>query len=238
MAISQTSMESNEALLGGQLMIHMKSYIKLFIAEQNDLQNTDTQALAAKISEITSIIDGDPDSEGYQAFQGLLDDVSSLKADNTSNKTRLTAVETALNAVDQAWQAEILRVENESKSRDAALGGRIDTVEASIAQYAAARLDKDTEHDGKIATLEAFKDNVTLLLQQEIDRALAKEAELQSAITANTESIDTLNTQMAERPTRMNVDSGFVAFCQGAETELWADRSDKPAGLPVFTSAA
>lgn len=235
MTISQNQMETNEGLLGAGLMQHLKSYIQLFVSEQAGLQDVDIDALSAKVTSILSVVDGDPDSEGYQAFQSIIDDVALLKTDNSSNKTRLTAVETALTAIDAAWQAEIARVETESKSRDTALGLRIDTVEGQIAQYAASRLEKDTEHDGKIATLEAFKANITQLLNEEVARAVAKEAELQASINANTDEIDAIKVQNAAFATRANVDSGFAAFCTGAVDELWAGRT-RPEGLPTFSS--
>lgn len=235
MPITQNQMETNEGLLGAGLMQHLKSYIQLFVSEQAGLQDVDIEALSAKVTSILGVVDGDPDSEGYQAFQSILDDVVLLKTDNSSNQTRLTAVETALTAIDAAWQAEIARVETESKSRDTALGLRIDTVEGQISQYAASRLEKDTEHDGKIATLEAFKANITQLLNEEVARAVAKEAELQESINANADEIDAIKTQNATFATRSNVDSGFAAFCTGATNELWAGRT-RPEGLPTFSS--
>lgn len=232
---TQTQAENNESLLGQSLIQHLKAYIQTFVSEQASLQDVDIEALSAKVTQIINVVDGDPESEGYQAFQGLLTDVANLKTDNTSNKSRLTAVETALNEMDTAWKAEIARVESESKTRDTALGVRIDGIEAQIAQYAATRLEKDTDHDGRLATLEAFKTNISTLLQQEIDRALAKEAELQSAINDNTTEIDAIKAREADYATRANVDSGFVAFCNGAVTELWAGRT-MPTGLPTFSA--
>lgn len=233
----QNAIETNEGLLGAGLIQHLKSYINLFVSEQVAMTNVDLGALSAKIAEIVNIVDGDPASEGYQAFQGLLTDVSGLKTDNSSNKTRLTAVEAALTAMDVAWKAEIARVEAESKARDTALGLRIDTVQSDISTYAAARIAKDAEHDGAIAALQAAKDTIITNLQGEVTRALAKETALNAAILANTAEIDGIKNREADYATRSNVDSAFVKFCQGAETELWAGRT-KPAGLPTFTVAA
>ena len=234
---TQIAIESNEGLLGAALMQHLKSYIQLFVSETAALQDVDIGALSNKVTQIIGVVDGDPTSEGYQAFQGLLADVGALKTDNTSNKSRLTAVEASLLAIDAAWKAEIARVEAESKDRDTALGLRIDGIQTQNAQYAATRLEKDTEHDGRLATLEAFKVTVSKLLTEEINRALTKEAELQAAINANAAEINAIKGREADYATRSNVDSTFVKFCQGAETELWSGRT-KPDGLPAFTAAS
>lgn len=233
MGISQTQLETNESLLGAGLIQHLKSYINLFVSETAALQDIDISALSAKVTEIVNVVDGDPNSEGYQAFQGLLTDVATLKTDNTSNKARLTAVETALNVMDAAWKAEIARVEAESKNRDTALGLRIDGVQATIVEYAAARTAKDVEHDGAIAALQASLQTIIADLAAEVTRAVAKEAELQAAINANTADIDAIKAREADYATRANVDSGFAAFCRGAAAELWTGRT-VPAGLPVF----
>lgn len=233
---TQVQMEANEAILGAGLMQHLKEYIKVFVSKEAALQNVDISALTAKVTQIIDVVDGDPNSEGYQAFQGLLSDVAALKGDNTSNKSRLTAVEAQLGVIDAAWRAEIQRVETESKARDTALGLRIDGVEGQIAQYAATRLEKDTEHEGRLATLESFKTSISGLLQDEVNRALAKEAELQAAINANSDEIDGIKGREVNYATRANVDSGFVSFCIGAKDELWKDE-DMPAGLPTFTTA-
>ena len=232
---TQAQVENNEGLLGAGLIQHLKSYINLFVSEQVALTNVDLGALSAKIAEIVNIVDGDPDSEGYQAFQGLLTDVSGLKTDNTSNKSRLTAVEAALSAMDTAWRAEIARVELEAQGRDTALDLRIDGVQADIANYAAARLAKDTEHDGAIAALTAAKDTLIATLTAEVNRAVAKEGELQASINANTVDINAIKVREADYATRSNVDSGFAAFCTGAATELWAGRT-QPEGLPAFSA--
>lgn len=236
---NQTQIENNEMLLGAGLMQHLKSYIQLFVAQTAGLQDIDITELSNKIAQITDVIDGDNTSEGFQQFQGLLSDVSNLKTDNNANKTRLTAVEAALAAMDAAWKAEIARVETESKARDTALGLRIDGVQSDIATYAAARLAKDIEHDGAIAALEAAKTSLISNLEAEVNRALAKEAALQASINANASEIDAIKTRELDYATRGNVDSAFAKFCQGAEAELWAGNSfTKPAGLPTFSTAA
>lgn len=233
---TQAQIEQNEALLGAGLMQHLKSYIQLYVSQKAALQDVDITELSSKIAQIVSVIDGDPASEGYQAFQGLLSDVATLKTDNTSNKQRLTAVESALLAMDSAWRAEIARVETESKARDNALGARIDALQTSVSEYAAARLAKDLEHDGAIAALEAAKTTIIQNLQAEVARALSREAELNEAINANTAEINAIKGREQHYATRANVDSGFAAFCNGAVTELWSGLT-QPAGLPTFTPA-
>lgn len=236
---TQGQIETNEGLLGGALIQHLKSYIQLFVSETAGLQDVDIAALSAKVTEIVGIVDGNEESEGYQAFQGLLSDVATLKTDNTSNKARLTAVETALNAMDVAWKAAIAAMDTAYKAADTALGLRIDGVETTIAAYAAARLAKDVEHDSAIAALEAAKDTLVTNLATEVTRALAKEALLQGEIDAAELRLDAVELQAQDFATRGNVDSAFVKFCQGAETELWTGNSfSKPAGLPTFSPAA
>ena len=233
---TQNQLETNEALLGAGLMQHLKEYIKLYVNNAASLQDIDITALSNQVSQIISVVDGDPESEGYQAFQGLLSDVAALKTDNTSNKSRLNAVEAALNVMDAAWKAEILRVESESKARDTALSNRIDNVEQTITDYAATRLAKDVEHDGKIAALEAGQATIVASIQAEVARALAKETELKASITANTAEIDAIKAREADYATRPNVDSAFASFCTGAVTELWVGMT-QPAGLPTFSTA-
>lgn len=232
---TQTQLETNESLLGAGLMQHLKSYIQLFVSETAALQDVDISDLSTKVSAIINVIDGDPESEGYQIFQGIVSDVADLKATSGSNTTRITAVETALNAMDTAWRAEIARAESESKTRDTALGVRIDGVEATIAAYAAARTAKDVEHDSAIAGLQAAQQTIIDDLAAEVTRAVAKEQELQAAITANTAEIDAIKQREVDYATRGNVDSGFAAFCTGAVGELWAGRT-MPAGLPTFSA--
>lgn len=232
MGISQTQLESNENMLGAGLMQHLKSYIQLFVSETAALQNVDIEALSTKVGQIIDTVDGDPDSEGYQQFQGLLNDVTALKADNTTNKQRLLAVETALNTLEAAWKAEVARVESESKARDAALGVRIDGVETTIADYASARINKDVEHDGKIAALEAGQATIIESIQAEVQRALAKEAVLNDSIAANKADIDAIKVREADYATRDNVGSGMAAFCTGAIGEIWKGRV-MPTGLPM-----
>lgn len=234
MTISQTQLETNEGLLGAQLMTHLKSYISLFVANSSGLQDIDIAALSAQVAEVTKVLDGDPESEGYQAFQSLLTDIATLKGDNTTNQSRLTAAESALNTMDTLMQQEFARVESESKSRDALIGQRIDGIQQTMAKAGAERLLKDNEHDGKISALEAFRTNMEAALTAEVNRALEKEAELKSSIDANTGEIDVLKQQANTFATRENVSSGMLAFCQGAEKEMWKD-TPKPSDVPSFT---
>jgi len=234
--ISQTQAETSEAQMGKVMMTNFKAYVGLLISQQTALSKTDVEDLKVRIKAITDVTDGDPDTEGFQIFKKLVADVNGLKTDNTSNKTRLTAIEKLASDLETNFSQRLDDLETNLKEGIAAQAKRVDELEKAGIDAATARLKKDNEHDTAIAGLDKTATNLESAVTAEAKRAAAKEGQLSDDIAVERKRTDVLEQNAKNYATHGDVDSCFSAFAHAAMTEIWADvdTKDIPEGLPTL----
>lgn len=92
----------NAQAMGLALVAQLKAFITQFITSQLKISEIDVAVLTEKLTAVTAVLDGDPASEGMQAFNKLISDITGLKASDVANTGRLRFVENALETLQQA----------------------------------------------------------------------------------------------------------------------------------------
>lgn len=193
--------------------------------------NADVGDLEAKIAALNTLLDGDENTEGYQAFQNLVARLLAVETKNTEQDAAIAALQTALAAQNTTLTNRINTVESEAAAARTLLDGRVATLETQTAASAAARLSKDNEHDAAIAGLETTVDNLEAAITAESGRAVAAEQANAAAIAVERGRIDAANVAAQEFVTRDELKTGTEAAATGFINRLWAGRT-RPAGLP------
>lgn len=234
---------TNEGFLGGALIEHLKAYINLFVSEQVDLVDVDLDKLQQKIVALDKLLDGDPSKEGYQVFETLRQTVAGLVTENADQQAKLDALTTTMNGMRDDLTARINQVETEAQQARDLTNKKVAELEEQHNAHVQVTLEKDNAQDkklaeqaGKIEGLETEQGNIKQALAAEANRAQQAEKANADATTANTQRIDTINTQLPKLASHENVDACFVAFTAGAIAKLWQGRT-QPEGLPVAAAA-
>jgi uncharacterized phage infection (PIP) family protein YhgE len=205
--------------------------IEAVVNERADLHNIDFEKVKSTVAAVETLLDGNKDSEGFQNFLALL--------------ARLTAVETTV-AETSASLANLLTLVNTEvaglkqittdlaaafQTGLDALKVRVTTLEDNATTAAAARLLKDNEHDGKIATLEQTAVNTVTALGSEVTSRVAAVKVNTDALQVEKERIDATEAKAETFITRQERSDNAKAGGQAKINTLWGDRI-RPAGLP------
>lgn len=195
------------------------------------LVDVDLGALETKINALNELLDGDNNTEGFQAFQALVARLTAVETKNAEQDAAIAALQASLTAQNTALTNRINTVENDAQSARDVLDQRVSTLETQTAAAAAARLSKDNEHDAAIAGLQATTGNLEQAITAESNRAVTAEQNLNTAIAAERARIDGLTTATGEFVTRDELKSGLELAAQSFIDRLWQGRA-RPAGLP------
>lgn len=195
------------------------------------LVDVDMGALESKILALNELLDGDNNTEGFQAFQDLVARLVLVETKNSEQDTAIAALQASLAAQNTALTTRINTVESAAQAARTVLDGRISTLETQTAAAAAERLSKDNAHDAAIAGLQTTATNLEAAITAESGRAVAAEQNLNTAIGVERDRINALNTANAEFLTRDELDGSMGVAAQGFISTLWAGRT-RPAGLP------
>lgn len=150
-----------------------------------DLADVDLQKLAETVNAINNIIDGDPDSEGFQNFLILQQKVNALEGTSEEHTQSIKSLQDTINNV---VNAKIEAIAEEGKVAREQLDSRISQLATQHSNHVASQALKNsqydnqlTDHEIRVKALEAAR----VLHLQKID-------DLESRVTKNTSDIDQL----------------------------------------------
>lgn len=139
----------------------MITIVKALIANQLQVHEVDFDALAQKVSNINTLLDGDEASEGYQAFAALTTKLNQVELKGHANEAAITAFQTAVNAQIAALTTRVEDVESEARTGREALDARITQLRTEYEQHVADKLASDnaqnTKLDDHLARIEALE---------------------------------------------------------------------------------
>jgi hypothetical protein len=206
------------------------AFVESVVDGRMNLHDVDFNDLEAKVTALNTLLDGDPNSAGFQTFQALVNRLTALETSSIEQATALASLQNLVNTQNTAINARIDQVESDAQAASTALDSRITTLETNATASAAARLSKDNEHDSKIASLETTATNLESALEGEATARVAADQANTAAINAEKSRIDGLTTQIGNFATREEIGNDMTAAGQSFIDRLWAGRT-RPAGL-------
>lgn len=205
--------------------------IEAIVDGRLNVTEADLGDLEAKITALNDLLDGDNNTEGFQAFQALVARLLAVETKNTEQDAAIAALQTSLAAQNTTLTTRINTVESEAQAARDLLDGRVSTLETQTAASAVARMSKDNEHDAAIAGLQTTATNLEAAITAESGRAVAAEQANADFIAVERARIDTANAVSQEFITRDELKAATEPAAQGFIARLWAGRT-RPAGLP------
>ncbi len=177
----------------------MVKVVKAIVDNRLAMHEVDFDALTSKVSLINDLLDGDEQSEGFQAFAALSQKLANVELKGNQNSTAISALQAALNSEIESLSTRVDAVETEARSGREALDARITQLrseyEAHVADKLAADNGRDTrldDHKARIEALEASKSLVDGRLKTlEDDNTANKSAigQIQSTLQAQANAL-------------------------------------------------
>ena len=192
------------------------------------IPNVDLTALQSAITQIQSLLDAEPGTEGFQVGQNIITTLTDLTARVVAleNDTVVATLQTLVNSLSVDLGAEI----NRAQAAEAALQDQIDTLSASLAtlQTTAANLPQNEARDCAAlqAQITALGNSVTNL--QSADAAFAVQ------ITALQDSVASLMSQLASVASTANSAASAAALAQAAATTAQAGVATNAAAIQAL----
>jgi len=187
--------------------LHTITVVKAIVDNRLSLHDIDFDTLAANVNAINTLLDGDPDSAGYQAFAALTTKLNTVEATAGNNASAISALQSALTSQIATVNSRIDDVESASRTAREALDARISTLSDQYTSHVATQLAKDNaqntsldDHKLRIEALEAAKAlHVSRLDFLETDNTANKSAiaQLVTTVAAQSEALQ-LEQQRAE----------------------------------------
>lgn len=131
---------------------HLVALIQGIAKGYLDLADIDLQKLSEKINAVDTILDGDPDSEGFQNFIVLQQKVVALEG---SNAEHTQSIQLLQNAVDNVITSRINEIEAEGRSARKQLDDRISQIVKQHNDHVAAQSLKNSDYDSKLTNNES-----------------------------------------------------------------------------------
>lgn len=126
-----------------------------------NLADIDLQKLAEKVSAVNNILDGDPNSEGFQNFIILQQKVDALEGTSSENTQ---AIQSLQNTINNVIHAKLDEIAEEGRTARAQLDSRISQLSNQHSSHVASQTlknadydDKLTDHENRVKTLEAAR---------------------------------------------------------------------------------
>lgn len=177
--------------------IHLNSLIKAIVQKSIDLQNVDLDAVRKKVAALDALLDGDPNSEGFQQFLALKENISLLQSNDATHQSAIAALQ---NDVNNTLTQRLDQLAAEGSIARKELDDRITQLTTQhnnfVAQQIAKNLEYDNtvlDHTNKIVALETAKalhqDKLNAL--ETSDAANANEiTQLKQSIKAQIDALD------------------------------------------------
>ena len=261
---------ANEAELTAELIYQQESearhtirIVKALIDNRLSIHEVDFDSLAAKVSSINSLLDGDEANEGYQTFAALVARMDTMEIVGADNAQKVANLQTALTSQIASMTSRVDGVVADSEAARAQLAATMQTLRDEYEAHVAAKAQSDSDqnstlddHNARIEALESVKvlhaDRLALL---ETDNVANKSqiAQLLTKTEANRVAIETetsrataaeavLRGDIAELAGKTAVLEGkaetFVTYQEASDAEAASTNANvvamwAEAGLPI-----
>ncbi len=96
---TSAELETHLQSIGEAEAAHTVALINALIQGSMDLHDVDFVALQAKVTNLNTLLDGDPNTEGYQAFEALIARVTANEGAVATLQTDVSAAQAAITAL-------------------------------------------------------------------------------------------------------------------------------------------
>ena len=242
---------------------HTIRIVKALIDNRLSIHEVDFDSLAAKVTSLNSLLDGDESSEGYQAFAALVARMDTMEIVGADNAQKVANLQAALTSQIASMTSRVDGVVADSEAARAQLAATMQTLRDEYEAHVAAKAQSDSDqnstlddHNARIEALESVKvlhadrlalletDNVAnksqiaqLLTKTEANR-VATETETARATAAEAVlrgDIATLNGKTAVLEGKAET---FVTYQEASDAEAASTNANvvamwNEAGLPI-----
>lgn len=169
--------------------IHLNHLIQAIVQKSIDLQNVDLDSVRKRVAALDTLLDGDPDSEGFQQFLALKESISLLQSNDATHQSAIAALQ---NDVNNTLTQRLDQLAAEGSTARKELDDRITQLTTQHNNFVAQQTAKNLEHDNidldhtnKIIALETAK----ILHQDQLNALETSDAANTNEITQLKQSI-------------------------------------------------